>query len=163
MRTGWQWKHGAFESEVYPTKEGALFWAVRATTGGSDDDIAVREVVLGEWQAVDYRGLVSEQQMSAGLLERDAAIARAGAQARAEKLAKQHNAHSNGEPKPGLLGTDSYDEMYEGSCSMFAQHLVADHGYPAEVVEPYQTGPDQSAWSELYRLHSAARRRGEKK
>lgn len=163
MRIGWQWKHGSFESDIYPTKEDALFWAIRATTGADDDDIAVREI--GEWQPVNYRGLVSEKKPARELLSemREERVVRAGLIARAEKLAKQYGAHSNREPKPSLYGTDPYDEMFEGSCSLFAEHLVKDHGYPADAVAFYQDGADESAWNELYRLHSAARRRGEKK
>lgn len=79
MRTGWQWKHGSFESDLYATQDEVLYWAERASTGGADDDIAIREVTFGEWQAVDHRGLVSEQKPAKELLaemraERDARI-----------------------------------------------------------------------------------------
>lgn len=49
----WQWKHGPhYLSDLYTEESQALYWAERATTGGSDDDIAVRRVVANDWREV---------------------------------------------------------------------------------------------------------------
>lgn len=58
----WQWKHGlSFVSDLYHSEEFALKAAVRATTGGSDDGIAVRRVVVDEWREVGIGGYKDEE------------------------------------------------------------------------------------------------------
>lgn len=64
---------------------------------------------------------------------------------------------NNGEPKPNPLGTDTHDNRFEGSCSLYAEHLVKDHGYTETDVEPFKWGGDSSAWSALNSLHRTAR------
>lgn len=59
--TKYQWKHGAYESDLYDTEEQALFWAQRATTGADDDGIAVRPVHLGQWRALNYKGYIEQE------------------------------------------------------------------------------------------------------
>lgn len=65
--------------------------------------------------------------------------------------------HNNGEPKPNPYGTDSYEERYEGSTSLFAKHLVEDHGYKAEDVDDHGRGITQSDWIALSVMHKRAR------
>jgi hypothetical protein len=65
--------------------------------------------------------------------------------------------HNNGEPKPHPLGTDSYDDRYEGSTTLYAKHLVEDHGVPYKYVEKYDGGMDQSSWSALNTIHRKVR------
>lgn len=43
---------------------------------------------------------------------------------------------NNGEPKPHPLGTDAHDGSFEGSCYLYATHLVKDHGYRESDVAP---------------------------
>ena len=64
---------------------------------------------------------------------------------------------NNGEPKPNPLGTDAHDGSFEGSCSLYAAHLVKDHGYSETDVEPFKWGMGQSEWSALDSLHRKAR------
>lgn len=65
--------------------------------------------------------------------------------------------HNNGEPKPNPLGTDSYDNKYEGLNSLYAKHLVEDHGVPVEYVAAYESASDQGAWSRLDDIHRVVR------
>lgn len=64
---------------------------------------------------------------------------------------------NNGEPKPSPYGTDAYDERFEGSCKLYAEHLVEEHGYKEEDVAPFKWGSDSSAWSALNSMHHVAR------
>lgn len=64
---------------------------------------------------------------------------------------------NNGEPKPNPLGSDAHDGSFEGSCSLYAEHLVKDHGYTDADVEPYKWGMTYSDWLALDRLHRTAR------
>ena len=64
---------------------------------------------------------------------------------------------NNGEPKPNPLGTDAHDESFEGSCYLYAKHLVNDHGYTEADVAPYADGIYQSEWSALNAMHRTAR------
>lgn len=64
---------------------------------------------------------------------------------------------NNGEPKPHPLGTDAHDGSFEGSCYLYAKHLVEDHGYTEDDVAPYKDGIYQSQWSALNTMHRKAR------
>jgi hypothetical protein len=64
---------------------------------------------------------------------------------------------NNGEPKPNPLGTDAHDGTFEGSIELYAQHLINDHGFTENQVEPYRSGYTQGDWSMLNKLHRAAR------
>lgn len=64
--------------------------------------------------------------------------------------------HNNNEPKPNPYGTDAHDGSFEGSCTLYAKHLVEDHGFPAGRTYAL-VGSSQSDWSNLDRLHRYAR------
>lgn len=64
---------------------------------------------------------------------------------------------NNGEPKPHPLGSDAHDESFEGSTTLYADHLVKDHGFSYSNVEPFKGGSSQSDWTALDRLHRHAR------
>lgn len=64
---------------------------------------------------------------------------------------------NNGEPKPNPLGSDAHDGSFEGSTSLYADHLVKDHGFSYANVEPYKGASSQGAWLALDRLHRHAR------
>lgn len=65
--------------------------------------------------------------------------------------------HNNGEPKPNPFGTDAHDEKYEGSTSLYAQHLMEDHGVPRKYVAAFDGASDQSSWSALDTIHRKVR------
>jgi hypothetical protein len=54
--TLWQWKHEAYVSDLLDTEEQAMKDAGRASTGGGDEDIAVRRLSAGPWVPVDFNG-----------------------------------------------------------------------------------------------------------
>lgn len=60
----WQWKNGSFLSDLHETEEEALYWAERATTGGSDDDIAVRSLYAAPWREVIPGGYADLQYVN---------------------------------------------------------------------------------------------------
>ena len=64
---------------------------------------------------------------------------------------------NNGESKPNKLGTDAHDEEFEGSCKLYADHLVNDHGYTDEQVSDWRWGNSQGDWTALDHLHRIAR------
>lgn len=64
---------------------------------------------------------------------------------------------NNDEPKPNPYGTDAHDEQFEGSCALYAEHLVEAHGFAEKDVEPFKFAGDSSAWSALNTLHRTAR------
>lgn len=64
---------------------------------------------------------------------------------------------NNGEPKPSQYGTDAHDERFEGSCLLYAQHLVNEHGYSEEAVKAYKDGDSENEWIALNKLHRLAR------
>lgn len=64
---------------------------------------------------------------------------------------------NNGEPKPNPLGSDAHDGSFEGSTTLYAEHLVNDHGYTAAQVAPFKGGVSQGDWISLDHLHRTAR------
>lgn len=66
--------------------------------------------------------------------------------------------HSNGEPAPNPLGVDAHDSSFEGSTSLYARHLILDHGFTREDLGDLPDGSDQSSWAALNDLHWRARR-----
>jgi N-formylglutamate amidohydrolase len=64
---------------------------------------------------------------------------------------------NNEEPKPDPLGSDAHDGSFEGSTTLYAEHLVNDHGFTEAQVAPFKGGAMQGDWNTLDRLHRAAR------